>query len=544
MAIDKLKIDYMIGLIRKNFPNWNDFNDKDFIRAEREYKVKAIEIAQELFSEQKLRILVKKGKYDEIFKDIRKIAVVMKNLLFLKIPRAGDLNILENRKLNKPEFCDKFYDLLYGNGFTQERLNRFILYLRNNELPHKLNFATFYLFVTNPRDEIFLKTNAQKWFLRLIGDEDALEKRINDPVLTFIRFKEHCKKLFNELRDRKPQDMTDIQSFIWVSYETDKGKYKVGIKKDKKGSNEKRVSYTGYWTFINQPKTWPFDKYMDGKKVDSDIYPKSMWYVGRYLKDFKIGDWVLLRICPDKRNKDELGGKERLEPGVYAIAKITKSISPRDMASKSKSKKPLEIEFVNCFLNTPILIDQIKSNPVLKQDKYLVSPHQISAIPLREDAFREICSLVGFEYDEEPDIEPTEKEQSDFDSKILKDAKINSPEEAKKLIVQISKELKNKPVEVRTKIAKMLSRNPKLAKLVKESAGYVCQVCKADPFIKKNGGLYAEAHHINELAKTKIDNPESMLCVCPTCHRVMHYGNEDAKKKRESLKNLRIDDAS
>jgi hypothetical protein len=56
------------------------------------------------------------------------------------------------------------------------------------------------------------------------------------------------------------------------------------------------------------------------------------------------------------------------------------------------------------------------------------------------------------------------------------------------------------------------------------------------PFIKRSEIPFAEAHHIFELAVTRIDHPSQMMCVCPTCHRVIHYGNDESLKHRESLK--------
>ncbi|MCH7667332.1 MAG: HNH endonuclease [Acidobacteria bacterium] len=37
-------------------------------------------------------------------------------------------------------------------------------------------------------------------------------------------------------------------------------------------------------------------------------------------------------------------------------------------------------------------------------------------------------------------------------------------------------------------------------------------------------GSYAEVHHHEELAQGGLDVPSNMLCVCPSCHREVHYG--------------------
>jgi predicted restriction endonuclease len=142
-----------------------------------------------------------------------------------------------------------------------------------------------------------------------------------------------------------------------------------------------------------------------------------------------------------------------------------------------------------------------------------------------------IVGQAGELVDEE-DVEPTLEEVAAFSAQVRK---VKTPEEAKKEIERLSEILKKEPVRERIKNAKSLVRNPRIARLVKEQANYTCEMCGALPFIKRSGVPFAEAHHIYELAVTRIDHPDRMLCVCPTCHRVIHYGNDDSIKERNAL---------
>ena len=134
---------------------------------------------------------------------------------------------------------------------------------------------------------------------------------------------------------------------------------------------------------------------------------------------------------------------------------------------------------------------------------------------------------------DEDNIDPTYEEEVSFYKKVKEPLTIK---EAEDVIKKIALEAQGKPVKEKVKIAKMLVRNPKFSRLVKERAGYICEICGEKPFMQKNACFYAEAHHKNELAKTKIDNPEDMICVCPTCHRVIHFGTESELQKRYTLK--------
>jgi|GEM_PF-2268102 len=127
-------------------------------------------------------------------------------------------------------------------------------------------------------------------------------------------------------------------------------------------------------------------------------------------------------------------------------------------------------------------------------------------------------------------IEPSEKEEIKYSQEI---SLPKTPEEAEIELERISKRISAEPVQEKVKMAKFLSRNPLYSKLVKQRVSYICEICGEKPFIQKNGQPYAEAHHKGELAKTRIDNPEVMICVCPTCHRVIHYGSDAELLKRQ-----------
>ena len=49
-----------------------------------------------------------------------------------------------------------------------------------------------------------------------------------------------------------------------------------------------------------------------------------------------------------------------------------------------------------------------------------------------------------------------------------------------------------------------------------------------------------EAHHLLPMSSQKdflpvnIDREENIVCICPNCHRAIHYGSIDEKKERLS----------
>lgn len=127
--------------------------------------------------------------------------------------------------------------------------------------------------------------------------------------------------------------------------------------------------------------------------------------------------------------------------------------------------------------------------------------------------------------------EPSEKEEIEITKNL---GLPRTPEEAERDLEKISAKISNEPVKIKIKTAKVLSRNKTYSRLVKERAEYICEICGEKPFIQRNGQPFAEAHHKFELAKTRIDNPHDMICVCPICHRILHYGTDEELTKRQN----------
>ena len=100
MAIDKSKIDELLSLLKKKFPDWDNFSHPGFIHEEVEYKHNSINKAKELLSKDELTRLIKEKNFDEFISRLKKIGKD-NNLLWFSVPMKGDLNILSQENLNK-----------------------------------------------------------------------------------------------------------------------------------------------------------------------------------------------------------------------------------------------------------------------------------------------------------------------------------------------------------------------------------------------------------------------------------------------------------
>ena len=73
-------------------------------------------------------------------------------------------------------------------------------------------------------------------------------------------------------------------------------------------------------------------------------------------------------------------------------------------------------------------------------------------------------------------------------------------------------------------------------------ANYICEASPSHKtFMNKNGIQYMEGHHLVPCTATNasnfwnkfgvnIDCIENIICLCPTCHRLLHYGNSDERR--------------
>ena len=61
-------------------------------------------------------------------------------------------------------------------------------------------------------------------------------------------------------------------------------------------------------------------------------------------------------------------------------------------------------------------------------------------------------------------------------------------------------------------------------KLLKIIHGYKCQVCGSF-ILKKDGGRYVEAAHIQDKAKKGTEESHNILILCPNHHKEFDYGD-------------------
>jgi len=180
MALSKRKIQEMVAQLQKRFPNWRSFSsppDPNFHSDEIDYKQNLSNKAKQLLNPETFKAVFNSENgsqidpYETLLANIETVGKAA-NLLYLSVPSSGDLSILYSPNLDKPTFCQFFFDLLYGDGSSEERLARYLDYVRAQHLPSTWTFPTYYLFLCYPDTEIFIKPTITKSFLLRLGEEN------------------------------------------------------------------------------------------------------------------------------------------------------------------------------------------------------------------------------------------------------------------------------------------------------------------------------------------------------------------------------------
>lgn len=133
----------------------------------------------------------------------------------------------------------------------------------------------------------------------------------------------------------------------------------------------------------------------------------------------------------------------------------------------------------------------------------------------------------------------------DFHRKILKNKYKQFVTEPLENLRHINVDyIKPKQNKIITEITEYV-RDPEVKQRALIAANYVCEIdISHETFLKKNGILYYEGHHLvplhaSEMFDVSLDVEANIISLCPLCHRELHYGVNIAEKIQK-LYNERI----
>lgn len=185
------------------------FYGERLLREERNYKVKAHELAIALLGREQLSGLIKHEDYHEVC--IRALKVMnATNLMFPNEKMALKDGLDAQDK--EHDFASKLFQLLYGEGELESRFMEFASVLENIGAD-KWTTATYFLFILIPDKYMFVKPMVTRNAAEICAFELNYKPQLN--WLTYKSVLAFTEYLRTELAALKPRDNIDVQSFMW-----------------------------------------------------------------------------------------------------------------------------------------------------------------------------------------------------------------------------------------------------------------------------------------------------------------------------------------
>jgi len=207
-AIEKAKRKFL-----RRFPG--GFRDETYLAWERDYKWEAHQEWEAGLNQDEMRRLMSRGQWIELA--ARAVKIESGRSLLFSFEKMA-LRDAVREKDGAEIFVRGLYRLLYSEAPLQQRFEAWIDAVAR--LPRKQTrvltwpLVTVFGFIAQPKTHIFLKPNTTKEAARKIGLPFAYVSRPNWE--TYRGYLDLAVQVRRLVRDMRPRDMIDIQSFLWV----------------------------------------------------------------------------------------------------------------------------------------------------------------------------------------------------------------------------------------------------------------------------------------------------------------------------------------
>ena len=191
------------------------FRDETYIDWERDYKQEAHEQWSADLNKTEHRSLLRKDEFAEVAS--RAVRIESRTNLLFSFEKMALRDAVKSAE-GARSFSQGLYDFLYGAGNMERKFERWCDAVAG--LPRRQTrvltwpLVTVFGFIAMPETHIFLKPNVTRTAAREYGFDFQYQSRPN--WATYKSLLEFAETVRRDLRDLKPRDMIDIQSFIWV----------------------------------------------------------------------------------------------------------------------------------------------------------------------------------------------------------------------------------------------------------------------------------------------------------------------------------------
>jgi hypothetical protein len=193
------------------------FRDETYLDWERSYKWETHRRWQEALGREDFRSLLRARQFSEIAARAVRIEQRSRHSMIFSFEKMALRDAVRSHAGAQP-FSEGLYELLHGNGALERRFERWVEVVA--ALPRRQTrvltwpLVTVFGFIAQPQTHIFLKPNVTRAAARAYGFELRYESVPSWD--TYASLLEFARRIRRDLRDLRPRDMIDLQSFIWV----------------------------------------------------------------------------------------------------------------------------------------------------------------------------------------------------------------------------------------------------------------------------------------------------------------------------------------
>jgi hypothetical protein len=191
------------------------FRDPTYLEWERDYKWTAHQRWTEALAPQKFRALLLAGRFQEIAAHAVRIES-RTNLLF-SFEKMALRDAVRSRR-GARSFATGLHEFLHGRGDLERRFERWSEVVaglpRRQTRVHTWPVLTVFGFIAQPELHVFLKPNVTRLAADAYGFDFSYTSRPAWP--TYAGLLEFASAVERDLRDLRPRDRIDTQSFLWV----------------------------------------------------------------------------------------------------------------------------------------------------------------------------------------------------------------------------------------------------------------------------------------------------------------------------------------
>ena len=193
------------------------FHDETYIDWERSYKWEAHERWEEALGQAEFRRLLRAAEFAEVAARAVRVEQRTRHSMLFSFEKMALRDAVKTDE-GARTFAEGLYELLHGAGGVERRFTKWVEAVAS--LPRRQTrvltwpMVTVWGFLAQPETHIFLKPKVTRTAAQEYGYD--LQYRSRPAWETYASFLEFAGLIRRDLRDMKPRDMIDIQSFIWV----------------------------------------------------------------------------------------------------------------------------------------------------------------------------------------------------------------------------------------------------------------------------------------------------------------------------------------